>query len=135
GGGRGGREPPGRGRGRPERQRHPPGRRRGGAAAGAPMQLEDLGGGTVGDVRKENLSLLLDVHLNLKVELGRTRMYLEDILKLASGSVVELEKLAGDPLDILVNDRLVARGEVLVLNDNFCVRITEILPPGERVHR
>ena len=74
-----------------------------------------------------SIDLLRDVQLNVKIELGRSHMYIEDILKLGSGSVVELEKLAGDPVDVFVNDRLVARGEVLVLNDNFCVRIGEIV--------
>jgi flagellar motor switch protein FliN/FliY len=71
--------------------------------------------------------LLRDVELNVKIELGRSRMMVEDVLKLAEGSVVELDKLAGDPVDVFVNDRLVARGEVLVLNDNFCVRVNEIV--------
>jgi flagellar motor switch protein FliN/FliY len=79
------------------------------------------GGGTA------NIDLLRDVTLNVKIELGRSRMYVEDILRLSEGSVVELDKLAGDPVDVFVNDRLVARGEVLVLNDNFCVRIGEIV--------
>ena len=74
-----------------------------------------------------SIDLLRDVTLNVKIELGRSRMYIEDILKLGEGSIVELEKLAGDPVDVFVNDRLVARGEVLVLNDNFCVRIGEIV--------
>jgi flagellar motor switch protein FliN/FliY len=74
-----------------------------------------------------NIDLLRDVTLNVKIELGRSRMYVEDILRLSEGSVVELDKLAGDPVDVFVNDRLVARGEVLVLNDNFCVRIGEIV--------
>lgn len=78
------------------------------------------------------IDLLMDVPLNVRVELGRTRMYIEDILKLGDGSVVELDKLAGDPVDILVNEKLVARGEVLVLNENFCVRITEIVDAKER---
>ena len=73
------------------------------------------------------MDLLSDVNLNVKIELGRTRMLVEDVLRLGEGSVVELDKLAGDPVDIYVNDRAVARGEVLVLNDNFCVRISEIL--------
>src|SRR5690348_11339303 len=73
------------------------------------------------------IELLKDVDLNVKIELGRTRMLIEDVLRLAEGSVVELDKLAGDPVDVFVNDRLVARGEVLVLNDNFCVRVNEIL--------
>ncbi len=80
-----------------------------------------------GDDRPAGLDLLSDVNLNVKIELGRTRMLVEDVLRLKEGGVVELEKLAGDPVDIYVNDRPVARGEVLVLNDNFCVRISEIL--------
>jgi len=74
-----------------------------------------------------SIDLLRDVDLNVKIELGRSRMLVEDVLKLGEGSVVELDKLAGDPVDVFVNDRLVARGEVLVLNDNFCVRVNEIM--------
>ncbi len=76
---------------------------------------------------KPDMDMLKDVGLNVRVELGRRKMFIEDILRLTRGSVVELDKLAGDPLDILVNDKLVAQGEVLVLNDNFCIRITRIL--------
>jgi flagellar motor switch protein FliN/FliY len=79
------------------------------------------------DVEAGGIDLLNDVELNVKIELGRTHMLVEDVLKLSEGSVVELDKLAGDPVDVYVNDRLVARGEVLVLNDNFCVRISEIV--------
>ena len=74
-----------------------------------------------------SIDLLKDVELNVKIELGRAKMYVEDVLKLSEGSVVELDKLAGDPVDIFVNERLVARGEVLVLNDNFCVRVNQIV--------
>lgn len=74
-----------------------------------------------------SLSILKDVELRVKIELGRTRMYVEDILKLNKDSVIELDKAAGDPVDIFVNERLVARGEVLVLNENFCIRISEII--------
>lgn len=74
-----------------------------------------------------SIDLLRDVELNVKIELGRSRMLVEDVLKLGEGSVVELDKLAGDPVDVFVNNRLVARGEVLVLNDNFCVRVNEIV--------
>lgn len=73
------------------------------------------------------IEMLRDVDLQVKIELGRTRMLVEDVLKLSEGAVVELDKLAGDPVDVFVNDQLVARGEVLVLNDNFCVRINEIV--------
>ncbi|HEX8340477.1 MAG TPA: flagellar motor switch protein FliN [Tepidisphaeraceae bacterium] len=79
------------------------------------------------DAQASSIDLLRDVDLNVKIELGRSRMMVEDVLKLSEGSVVELDKLAGDPVDVFVNDRLVARGEVLVLNDNFCVRINEIV--------
>jgi flagellar motor switch protein FliN/FliY len=77
------------------------------------------------------LGLLHDVDLNVKIELGRTRMYVEDVLRLNENSVIELDKAAGDPVDIFVNDRHVARGEVLVLNENFCVRISEIIQPAK----
>jgi flagellar motor switch protein FliN/FliY len=73
------------------------------------------------------VSLLHDVQLHVKIELGRTHMFVEDVLRLGEGSVVELDRLAGDPVDVYVNNRLVARGEVLVLNDNFCVRVSEII--------
>lgn len=79
------------------------------------------------DAQVSSIELLRDVELNVKIELGRARMLVEDVLKLSEGSVVELDKLAGDPVDVFVNDRLVARGEVLVLNDNFCVRVNEIV--------
>jgi flagellar motor switch protein FliN/FliY len=92
----------------------------------APFELKDLAG-TPASGEKATLELLKDVDLDLRIELGRTRMYLEDVLKLKRGSVVTLDKLAGDPVDVYVNGRLVARGEVLVLNDNFCVRVTELL--------
>jgi len=73
------------------------------------------------------LDLVRDVELDLKIELGRTHMYLDDVLKLRAGAVVPLDKLAGDPVDIYVNGRLIARGEVLVLDDNFCVRVSELI--------
>jgi len=74
-----------------------------------------------------SIDMLNDVELNVKIELGRAEMTIEQILHLTQGSVVELDKLAGDPVDVLVNEQLVARGEVLVVNDNFCVRINEIV--------
>lgn len=80
---------------------------------------------------KATLDLLRDVELDLRIELGRTEMYLEDVLKLRCGAVVALDKLAGDPVDVYVNGRLVARGEVLVMNDNFCVRVAELITGDE----
>ena len=81
------------------------------------------------------LALLLDVNLDISVELGRSRMSIQELLGLGPGSVIELDKLAGEPLDILVNDRLIARGEAVVMNDKFGVRITDIVNPTERVAR
>ena len=96
-----------------------------------PMSLSDLAASLGAGRNKETLDLLSDVQLQVRVELGRTRMYVEDILQLGNGAVVELDKLAGDPVDVFVNERHVARGEVLVLNDNFCIRVNEILDPGD----
>jgi flagellar motor switch protein FliN/FliY len=84
-----------------------------------------------GDQKNFDLDLLMDVDIKIRVELGRTNMYVDDVLHLSDGAVVQLDKLAGDPVDILANDKMIARGEVLVLNDNFCVRITEIIDPRE----
>ncbi|HAI12122.1 MAG TPA: flagellar motor switch protein FliN [Phycisphaerales bacterium] len=75
----------------------------------------------------KGIDMLRDVDLHVAIELGRTNMLVEDVLKIGDGSVIELDKLAGDPVDVYVNDRLVARGEVLVLNDNFCIRVSEIV--------
>lgn len=92
----------------------------------SPFALRDLAGSPASG-EKATLELLRDVDLDLRIELGRTQMYLEDVLKLRRGSVVSLDKLAGDPVDIFVNGRLIARGEVLVMNDNFCIRVAELL--------
>ena len=73
--------------------------------------------------------VLRDVELDVKIELGRARMRIEDIVNLADGAVIELDRAAGDPVDIFVNDRLVARGEVVVLSDRFAVRLTEVVSP------
>jgi len=84
---------------------------------------------------ERRMDLLLDVPLELSVELGRARMTIQDLLGLGPGSVIELDKIAGEALDILVNDRLVARGEAVVVNDKFGVRITDIVSQAERVAR
>lgn len=102
-----------------------------GADGAQPFNLQKLQADVAaGMSNPEGLALISDVNLNVKIELGRTRMLVDDVLKLSEGAVVELDKLAGDPVDVFVNERHVARGEVLVLNDNFCVRINEILSPG-----
>ena len=78
------------------------------------------------------IEMLDDVELEVRIELGRTRMLVEDVLRLSSDAVVELDKAAGDPVDIYVNGRRIARGEVLVLNENFCIRVSEIVEPQTR---
>ena len=80
-----------------------------------------------------SLDLILDIPLTVTVELGRSKMLINDLLQLGQGSVVELTKLAGEPLEVLVNQKLVARGEVVVVNEKFGVRLTDIVSPMERV--
>ena len=80
-----------------------------------------------------NLDLILDIPLTVTVELGRSKMLINDLLQLGQGSVIELTKLAGEPLEVLVNQKLVARGEVVVVNEKFGVRLTDIVSPKERV--
>ncbi|MGO8688211.1 MAG: flagellar motor switch protein FliN [Thermoguttaceae bacterium] len=92
----------------------------------ASYRLEEFTG-SAASTENATLDLIRDVELDLKIELGRTNMFLEDVLKLRKGAVVPLDKLAGDPVDVYVNGRLIARGEVLVLNDNFCVRVAELI--------
>jgi len=82
---------------------------------------------------QRNLDLILDIPLRVTVELGRTKMVVSELLNLGQGSVIELNKLAGEPLEVLVNDKLVARGEAVVVNEKFGVRLTDIISPTERV--
>lgn len=99
-------------------------------AAAQPFSYPDLSGKAAGSAPVSfPIAALEEVELDLRIELGRTELLIEDVLQLREGAVVPLDKLAGDPVDILVNGRLIARGEVLVLNDNFCVRVAEILTP------
>jgi flagellar motor switch protein FliN/FliY len=97
-----------------------------------PYEFDDLQGHAV-DEPPHSMDLLGDVELDLRIELGRTVMRLEEVLRLRGGSVVALDKLAGDPVDIYINGRLIAHGEVLVMNDNFCIRVTELV--GSSVKR
>lgn len=87
------------------------------------------------EVPSRKLELLLDVPLEVSVELGRSRLSIQNLLSLGPGSVIELDKVAGEPLDILVNGRLIARGEAVVVNDKFGVRLTDIVSRQERVAR
>ncbi|HIJ94429.1 MAG TPA: flagellar motor switch protein FliN [Desulfuromonadales bacterium] len=84
---------------------------------------------------KKNLDFILDIPLQVTVELGRTKLLVRDILQLNQGSVVELTKLAGEPLDIFVNSKLVARGEAVVVSEKFGVRLVDIVSPNERVEK
>jgi len=86
-----------------------------------------------GEIEKRKLDFLYDVQLNVNIELGRAELKVRDILSLQDGSIVELNRLAGDPVDILVNNRLIARGEVIVIDENFAIRVTDILSPTEIV--
>ncbi|MES3038654.1 MAG: flagellar motor switch protein FliN [Bdellovibrionota bacterium] len=82
-----------------------------------------------------NLNLILDIPLRVTVELGRTKMTVSDLLNLTQGSVIELNKLAGEPMEVLVNDKLIARGEAVVVNEKFGVRLTDVISPAERVEQ
>lgn len=91
--------------------------------------------GRDGAARTNNLSFILDIPLEVTVQLGRTSMLVNDLLKLGQGSVIELDKMAGETLEILANQKLVARGEVVVVNEKFGIRVTEIISPMERVEK
>jgi len=82
-----------------------------------------------------DIDFILDIPLTLTVELGRSKMLISELLQLGQGSVLELAKLAGEPMDVFINQRLIARGEVVVINEKFGVRLTDIVSPAERVNR
>jgi flagellar motor switch protein FliN/FliY len=99
-----------------------------------PYALGDLKGqGERG--RPGNLDFILDIPLQITVELGRSRMLIQDLLKLGQGSIIELTKNAGDTLEILANDRLIAKGDVVVVNDKYGIRLTEVISPVERLEK
>ncbi len=86
-------------------------------------------------IKDRNLNLILDIPLKVTVELGRTKMPVSELLNLTQGSVIELAKLAGEPMEVLVNDKLIARGEAVVVNEKFGVRLTDIISPSERIEQ
>ena len=100
----------------------------------APAQFANLTASNV-LAAGHDLNMVLDIPVQLTVELGRTRIPIKHILQLAQGSVVELETLAGEPMDVLVNGYLIAQGEVVVVNDKFGIRLTDIVTPSERIRR
>ena len=107
----------------------------GGGVSVNPINFPSLQQGSGAAQLPPNLELLLDVQMALTVELGRTKKYVKEILSLGEGSIIELDKLAGEPVDLLVNGKLISRGEVVVIDENFGVRVTDIVGPAERMAR
>ena len=103
------------------------------AGEAADEALGEAGKSAVTSGEAKSLDLILDIPLTVSVELGRSKMLINDLLQLGQGSVIELTKLVGEPLEVLVNQKLVARGEVVVVNEKFGVRLTDIVSPMERV--
>ena len=97
--------------------------------------VESGGAPQASGVKDRNLNLILDIPLKVTVELGRTKMPVSELLNLTQGSVIELAKLAGEPMEVLVNDKLIARGEAVVVNEKFGVRLTDIISPSERIEQ
>jgi flagellar motor switch protein FliN/FliY len=93
------------------------------------------GGAQAASAGLHSLDFILDIPLTVTVELGRARMAIRELLQLSQGSVVELAKFAGEPLEVMVNDKLVARGEVVVVNEKFGIRLTDIISPIERIEQ
>lgn len=91
------------------------------------------GDDAINKLKVQNLDFILDIPLKVSVELGRAQVVIKDLLQLGQGSVLELDKLAGEPLEVLVNGKLVARGEVVVVNEKFGIRLTDIISPLERI--
>jgi len=94
--------------------------------------LEDDNGGDDGEV---NLDVILDVPVDISMEIGRTKISIRNLLKLNQGSVIELDRLAGEPMDVLINGTLIAHGEVVVVNDKFGIRLTDVISPAERISK
>jgi flagellar motor switch protein FliN/FliY len=103
---------------------------------GGPGNLEqpELKAGAAGAM-PQSIDFLLDVPLSLSVELGRSKMLVNDLLQLGQGSVIELTKIVGEPLEVMVNNKLIAKGEVVTLNDKFAVRLTDIISPSDRLDK
>lgn len=104
-----------------------------GAAAAEFDNLEDTSGGPAGD--EANMDVILDIPVTISMEIGRTHISIRNLLQLNQGSVVELDRLAGEPMDVLVNGTLVAHGEVVVVNEKFGIRLTDVISPAERVKK
>jgi len=111
----------------------PPGSKPAGSRAVKSAQLGQLLGTTPEPPSKADLDLILDIEVPISVELGRTEMSIAEVLELGPGSIVELQKMASDPVDLLVNNKLIAHGEVVVVDENFGIRISSVVNPRERV--
>lgn len=105
------------------------------AEAATAKVFEQFSGDTEKSGNLSDFSMILDIPVNLTVELGRTRISIRDLLQLAHGSVVELEGLAGEPMEVLVNGTLIAQGEVVVVNEKFGIRLTDVITPAERMNK
>jgi flagellar motor switch protein FliN/FliY len=106
------------------------------AAAAQPADIFPSFGGAAGNAGMMNeLDMILDIPVQMTVELGRTKITIKNLLQLAHGSVVELDAMAGEPMDVLVNGTLIAQGEVVVVNDKFGIRLTDIITPSERMRK
>lgn len=101
----------------------------------APLTTPPSGGAGATGAPVQDIQMVLDIPVQLSVELGRTRVPIKYILQLAQGSIVELDALAGEPMDVLINGYLIAQGEVVVVNDKFGIRLTDIVTPSERMRR
>ena len=108
---------------------------RAGASSVQAKVFPELSGDVPASVAPGRLDMILDIPVQLTVELGRTKIPIRNLLQLAQGSVVELDRLAGEPLDVLVNGCLIAQGEVVVVNDKFGIRLTDVISPDERLRR
>lgn len=97
--------------------------------------FEQFAGGADSTATPQGFDMILDIPVNLTVELGRTKISIRNLLQLAHGSVVELEGMAGEPMDVLVNGTLIAQGEVVVVNEKFGIRLTDIITPQERIRK
>lgn len=97
--------------------------------------FEELKTDGVENLNSRDIEFLLDIPLEVTVQLGKTKMLIKDLLQVGQGSVVELDKLAGEPMEVLINNKLVARGEVVVVNEKFGVRLTDIMSPSERLRQ
>ena len=117
-------------------QKSSEGEESGGVLAGeAPRPFSAGGGMSAADAPSNDINMVLDIPVQLSVELGRTKVPIKHILQLGQGSVVELDALAGEPMDVLVNGYLIAQGEVVVVNDKFGIRLTDVVTPSERLRR